>query len=128
MVTAKFRSLTKTALLTAAPEATGAHYGDAPSSATFPYLVFNLEEVSHEYDSSLQELEVDVVDYGEDTERAENMADQILTALDHYYVLTDDLQASVYRERRQPLYETDKNVIKRRLTFQVRLHERSKKV
>ena len=125
MVTVKFRGLMKDALLKAAPAATDAHYGTAPSSAKFPYLVFNLEEVSYEDNSSLQELEVDVVDYGENTELAETIADQILAALDHHYVLTDDLQAVVYRERRQPLYENDKKVIKRRLTFQVRLHERS---
>ena len=125
MVTANIRELMKAALTEAAPAATGVHFGAAPSSAEFLYLVFSLEEVSHEDNLSLQEMEVDVVDYGENTEPAETAADQISAALDHRYILTDDLQASVYRERRQPLYETDKNVIKRRLTFQIRLHERS---
>ena len=125
MVTVKLRELMKAALAEAAPAATGVHSGAAPSSAELLYLVFSLEEVMHEDNLSLQEMEVDVVDYGENTEPAETAADQIAAALDHRYIMTDDLQASVYQERRQPLYETDKNVIKRRLTFQIRLHERS---
>lgn len=102
-----------------------AYYGDAPASAEFPYLVYNLQEVSYEDSLSLQELEVDAVDYGTDTAPAEAIADSLQTLLDHHYALTEEFQASIYRERRQPIYENDKSVIRRRLTFQVRLYERS---
>ena len=101
------------------------YYGNAPASATFLYLVWNLEAIAYEDGFSLQELEVDVVDYGENTAPAESAADNLQAVLDHHHHLCDGFHVSVYRERRQPLYENDKSVIRRRLTFQVRLHERS---
>ena len=122
MQTAEVRSFFQQQLST---EAAVAHYGVAPASAVTPYLVWNLEEVSYEDGFSLQELEVDVVDSGEDTAAVESVADDLQQRLDHLYAMTDTFHVSVYRERRQPIYENDKTVIRRRLTFQVRLHERS---
>ena len=101
------------------------YYGTAPSDAEFPYQVWNLEAVAYEEGFSLQELEVDVVDYGTDTAPAEALADTLQASLDHHQHLADSFQLSIYRERRQPIPENDKSVIRRRLTFQVRLHERS---
>lgn len=101
------------------------YYGNAPASADFLYLVWNLEAVSYEEGFSLQELEVDTVDYGSDTAPAEAMADLVQASLHNLHQLTDSFFVAIYRERRQPLYENDKSVIRRRLTFQVRLHERS---
>ena len=75
--------------------------------------------------ASLQELEADVMDYGEDTAPAETIADDLQQRLDHFQTLEETFEVSVYRERRQPLQENDKLVIRRRLTFQVRLYERS---
>ena len=101
------------------------YYGSAPASATFPYIVWDMKELSYEEGFSLQEIEVDVVDYGSDTTAAESLADALQAALDHLSHLGDSFHIAVYRERRQTLSENDKSVIRRRLTFQVRLHERS---
>ena len=101
------------------------YYGTAPSDAGFLYLVYTLEEVSCDEGLSLQELEVDVVDYGPSTAAAERMADDLQRELDHLHAVTEAFQISVYRERRQPVFEDDKLIVRRRLTFQVRLHERS---
>lgn len=101
------------------------HYGSAPASAVFPYLVWNIEEVTHEDGMTLLELEIDTVDYGADTAQAESMADLLQASLHNLHQLTDDFFVAIYRERRQPIYEDDKSIIRRRLTFQVRLHERS---
>ena len=65
------------------------------------------------------------MDYGEDTAPAESIADDLQQRLDHFQTLEETFEVSVYRERRQPLQENDKLVIRRRLTFQVRLDERS---
>ena len=122
MATADLRRYLQALLM---QEAERAYYGTAPSDAAFLYLVYNLEEVSFEDGLSLQELEVDVVDYGSSTAAAEAMADQLQAKLDHHHVVEDTFQAAIYRERRQPIYEDDKLIVRRRLTFQVRLHERS---
>lgn len=101
------------------------YYGAAPASAEFSYLVWNLEEVANEDNMTLLELELDVVDYGTDTAQAETMTDLLQASLHNLHQLTDDFFVAIYRERRQPIYEDDKSIIRRRLTFQVRLHERS---
>ena len=101
------------------------YFGTAPSSVEYPCIVWNLQELTYEDGLSLQELEADVMDYGEDTSPAEAIADDLQKRLDHFQTLTDAFEVSVYRERRQPLQENDKLVIQRRLTFQVRLYERS---
>lgn len=101
------------------------YFGTAPSSVEYPCIVWNLQELAYEDGLSLQELETDVMDYGEDTAPAEAIADDLQKHLDHFQTLTDAFEVSVYRERRQPLQENDKLVIRRRLTFQVRLYERS---
>ena len=101
------------------------YFGTAPSSVEYPCIVWNLQELAYEDGLSLQELETDVMDYGEDTAPAESIADDLQQRLDHFQALDETFEVSVYRERRQPLQENDKLVIRRRLTFQVRLYERS---
>ena len=101
------------------------YFGTAPASVQYPCIVWSLQELSYEDGFSLQELETEVMDYGEDTAPAETIADDLQQRLDHFQTLTDAFEVSVYRERRQPLQENDKLVIRRRLTFQVRLYERS---
>ena len=101
------------------------YFGTAPSSVEYPCIVWNLQELAYEDGLSLQELETDVMDYGEDTAPAESIADDLQQRLDHFQALEETFEVSVYRERRQPLQENDKLVIRRRLTFQVRLYERS---
>ena len=101
------------------------YFGTAPSSVEYPCIVWNLQELAYADGLSLQELEADVMDYGEDTAPAETIADDLQQRLDHFQTLEETFEVSVYRERRQPLQENDKLVIRRRLTFQVRLYERS---
>lgn len=104
-----------------------AFYGSAPPSTEFPYLVYNLSELLYEDGMSLQELEVDAVDYGYNTAPSEDLADSLVEKLHGLKAMTDSFFVAVYRERRQPIYENDKKIIRRRLTFQVRVHERSAK-
>ena len=122
MATADVRAYLQTKISEAAERC---YYGVAPDSAEYPYLVWNLELVAMESGLALQELEADVVDYGTDTSRTESMADALAAGLDHHYALEAAFQAAIYLERRQPIQENDKSIIRRRLTFQVRLHERS---
>lgn len=122
METVKLRTLIRSKLLQRVDEA---YYGVAASSAVTPYAVFELRELAVEDGLSLQELEVNVMDYGLDTERAEAISDGIQADLDHFQHLDEDFEVSIYKERRQPLYEDDKQIIRRRLTFQARLYWRS---
>lgn len=121
-MTEKLRTLLKALLQSVCPHV---WHGTAAAGTDALHLVFNLQELSYDEDLSLQELEINVMDYGTDTGPAETLADQLQRLLDHYQTLTEDFEVSLYREKRQPIYETDKQIIRRRLTFQVRLYERS---
>ena len=122
MAMSDLRALVQRKLLEASAHV---YFGTAPSSVEYPCIVWNLQELAYEDGLSLQELETDVMDYGEDTAPAESIADDLQQRLDHFQTLEETFEVSVYRERRQPLQENDKLVIRRRLTFQVRLYERS---
>ena len=101
------------------------YYLNAPASAEMPRAVFELRELSYDGGMSLQELEINVEDYGDDTTAAERMADMIQLSLDDYKQLAESFLISIYREQRKVIPENDKKIIRRRLTFSVRLHERS---
>lgn len=122
MATADVRAYLQTRISQAAERC---YYGVAQNSPDYPYMTWNLELVAMESGLSLNELEVDVVDHGTDSSEAERIADEVTALLDHHYALEPAFQAAIYLERRQPIQENDKSIIWRRLTFQVRLHERS---
>ena len=121
-MTEKLRTLLRELLQSVCPRV---WYGYASSDTDELHLVFHLQELNYDEGLSLQELEINVMDYGTDTGPTEALADQLQRLLDHYQTLTEDFEVSLYREKRQPIHETDKQVIRRRLTFQVRLYERS---
>lgn len=91
---------------------------------TYPYLVYALEELSYDDGATLCELEVNAVDFGRDTGPVETLCDQIQKAFRGYVHIDDDVGFAVYQGRRQTVPEEDRNIIRRRLTFEVRLHER----
>lgn len=122
MATADVRAYLQTRISNAAERC---YYGVAQDSAEYPFVAWNLELVAMESGLSLEELEVDVIDYGTDSSEVERIADDLTAILDHHYALEPAFQAAIYLERRQPIQENDKSIIRRRLTFQVRLHERS---
>lgn len=100
------------------------HYDYAEDGAVYPYLVYSLEEISHLDGLTLCQLEVNAMDYGTSTGTCETLADNIQAAFDKYMFINDDVQFEAYRDRRQPVQEEDKKIIRRRMTFEVRMHER----
>lgn len=98
------------------------YYDQAPATASFPYIVFSIAELSTDDATTLCELEVNVLDYGSDTSTCENMTDAVQTEFD-FYVHTESPVFQTYKERRHPVQEEDKKTIRRRMTFTLRLHE-----
>lgn len=91
----------------------------------YPYLIFMLEEVSYSDGMTLCELEVNAVDYGKSTSRCESLCDEVQRAFRGFLHLDDEIEFAAYQDRRQTVPEEDRNIIRRRMTFEVRLHERS---
>lgn len=115
------RTAIKTQLLACADRV---YFDHANPKAEFPYVVYNVEELDVNSGLTLCELEVNVMDYGEETAVCEALADTIQSALHFYHYLDAEIGFSLYRERRQPIQEEDKKIIRRRLTFEMRLYER----
>lgn len=93
---------------------------DAPS---YPYLAYELNELYYEYGKSVQQLEVNIMDYGTSTSAVETLADTLQNTLNKYYFINDKIQFSIYRLNRNTIQEEDKKIRRRRLTFEIQLHE-----
>ena len=102
---------------------TNVYYEQAPDSAAHPYLVYELSELSYNYGKTLMELEINIVDYGTSTTRAETIADDVQDALNKYFYIGAEVEFIVYKNIRQRVVEDDKQVVRRRLTFEIQLHE-----
>ena len=53
------------------------YYGQAASKMERPYIVYTLEQIDREDDLIALELEANVMDYGQDTGPAEDLADYL---------------------------------------------------
>ena len=100
------------------------YYDQAPDNATFPYVVFDLLELTHEDGRTLMEMEVNILDYGTSTTTAEDIADELQSMLHKADYINAYIQYSIYRGLRQKVEEEDKQLIRRRLTFEIHMHER----
>lgn len=102
---------------------TNVYYEGNQDSAVYPRLVFELSEVSYDYGKTLYQLEINIIDYGTSTRVVEDMADNVQSTLNKYYFINNEIQFSVYRGLRQTVREDDKLIIRRRLLFEIQLHE-----
>lgn len=102
------------------------YYGQADKSTARPYVVYTVETVATEDDMETMELEANVMDYGADTEPCETIADEVERLFDKWYYLDEEIQFSTYEDRRQPVQEEDRQIIRRRILIEIHLTERRK--
>lgn len=102
---------------------TNVYYEGNQDSNIYPRIVFELNEVSSEYGMTLYQLEINVFDYGTSTKNTENLADTIQSELHKYYFINNEIQFTAYKGLRQSVIEDDKQIIRRRLLFELHLHE-----
>ena len=88
------------------------------------YIVFTLDEILREDERTTLELEINVMDYGNNTNAAETLADLIQKTFDKKVVINNDIGVYFYIDRRNSPTEEDRLVIRRRLTFTTYLYER----
>ena len=99
------------------------YYDIALDTAPYPYLVYELSELTFDYGKTLIELEVNIFDYGSSSSAVEILADTLQETLNKYYFINDKIQFTVYKASKNKIEEEDKNIIRRRLTFEIQLHE-----
>ncbi len=100
------------------------YYGDASEQTTFPRLAFELREVFKEDECTRLDLEVNLLDQSRDTAWVEAAADSLQRHLSQFYYLDEEIQFAAYVGGRLIIREDDKSIQRRRLIFEIRLHER----
>ena len=100
------------------------YYQQAEKEHPAKYIVYTVDEVLREDERTTLELEINVMDYGTDTEDAEELADEIQAAFDKNIQITNDIAVYFYIDRRNSPVEEDRLIIRRRLTFTTYLYER----
>ncbi len=101
---------------------TNNYYDQAPDNATYPYAVYDLAELNHYDGLTIMELEINLYDYGTNTSRIEELADKLQDTLHEYFFINHAIQFTCFRGLRQKVEEDDKQLIRRRLTFELRVH------
>lgn len=99
------------------------HFEQAPDAANYPYIVYELSELTYSDGKSTMQLEVNVLGYGTNTAAIESIADAVQTTLNDYFYINPYIQFTAYRGARNTIKEDDKQIIRRRLTFEIQLHE-----
>lgn len=91
------------------------YYELVPEGATFPYIVFELENVGEQY-----QVELNVYDKNTSTIQIETLADT-LEKYFYRYIYRDDVQVfAMYLNTRNNVQEEDKAIKRRRLLFDLK--------
>lgn len=124
MKTKALRDSVKSALAEAA--GISAFHRLAPPWAKPPFLVFSLMLVNHGEAIDRYDLMVDISDYNpEDETKIDDIADRLAEELDAAEYLDGDISWVSYLSNCNMIEESDKNIQRRRLNFEVRLIERN---
>ena len=99
------------------------YHEETRNKSTYPYLVYELSELTYSYGKTTMQLEVNVIGHGEDSSEVESIADTVQTTLNRYFFINSDIEFTVYKGSRNTIKEPDKQVIRRRMLFEVQLHE-----
>ena len=98
-------------------------YGTGPKKKIYPYVVFELSELGFSDGKTTYQLEVNAVDSGDDTQPIDDLSDNIQKKLHKECFINEDIQFTAYRGARQPVTEDNPDIIRRRMLFEIHLHE-----
>lgn len=102
---------------------TNVYHEEAPDTANNPYLVYELSEVFFNYGKTVFQLEINILDYGKSSSAIENLADAVQRKFNKHHYIDKNIQFTIYQGLRQTVKEEDKEIVRRRLLFEIQLHE-----
>ncbi|ALY08070.1 hypothetical protein BhaS171_00014 [Bacillus phage vB_BhaS-171] len=100
------------------------YFQSAPTTATFPYIVYDLPNSFTDEELEVFNLDIDVWDNQADTTTLETLASSLWRALDHYQYIDQQIQFVLYKENRLTVIDEDPNIKRRKLIFQMRYFDR----
>lgn len=103
---------------------TSVYYEIVRENKKYPYLIYEIKQLSYEAGCSSYEIEINCVDKNESTALVDEVADQVQNLLEGYEFANDKISFYTYTASRQTVYEEDKNLKRRRLTVELRLYSK----
>lgn len=100
------------------------YFMQASSTATFPYIVYDLPNSFTDSQQEIFSLDIDIWDNNADTTALETLTDQLWKGLDGHGHIDQNIQFSLYRENRLTVTDDDSSIKRRKLVFQLRYLER----
>lgn len=94
-------------------------YEKTRSPAAYPYVVYDLSEISYESGKVAYELEVNCV--GKDVAAIESLSDRVQGIFDSHYYDGPKFFYHCHRGKRNAIEEEDRSLARRRLTFSLYL-------
>lgn len=101
------------------------YFMQAPDTATFPYVVYDLPNSFTDEQQEIFNLDIDIWDHSTDTKALETLTNQLWKGLDGHRHIDSKLQFSLYRENRLTLTDDDSSIKRRKLIFQLRYFDRN---
>lgn len=95
------------------------NHEDGTEKSSYPYATYSLTLVDFNDDESRYQFEINVVDYGSDTTRVDDITDQLEDVFDRYQNITPHHQISVYKINHATIQEADRRIKHKRLLFEV---------
>jgi hypothetical protein len=100
------------------------YFMQAPESAKFPYLVYQIEITNLGDDLQMVTFDVDGWDNNSDTTELETIMDKVKQSLNKQIMITPKLAVFLDLDRRLTLTDTDPRINRRKYIFNGRLYER----
>lgn len=104
--------------------ASNVYYTIASDTTATPYVVYELSELTYNDGKTTYQMEMNIQDYGKDTSTVEDLTDDIQRALNKWFYMDGYIEFMCYKGSRQRVEEEDKQIIRRRLLFEIQLHEK----
>lgn len=101
------------------------YYQNAPSTAHYPYIVYNLP---NSFDNEQQEvfnLDIDLWNLGAGTTELETLANNLWKVFNNYYHIDPNMQFSIHRANRLSLEDDNPDIKRRKLIFELRYFDRT---
>lgn len=100
-----------------------AYFGQADETAQMPYIIYDVQIITHMDNVPVCELEFNVVGYGRDTLPVETLCDTLEEMFDHQTFSSNGVFFEPYFERKNRVETEDRQIIRRRMVFNFNLYE-----
>ena len=99
------------------------YFQKKPTRFGYPYVTFEMNELGYDSGKTLYQMEINVIDEGTSTAAVETIADDIQSLLHRLYYIGDTIQFVCYKDQRQTIREDDPKIHRRRMLFELHLHD-----